>query len=288
MMASALLASAACLFNLKKTVAPERKHDSAHEYRRAVFRLSTIALPALLTTFWALLDGVAHRNHLAGLGAGTGASGQGTRSEKADAASSAHPGAGYESVILWPYPPKKQVVAPVDAKLVQANGPMQPLVIRFNGEYWYLQPPELQPGPHAHQAHGSPLDVHIASANSFPLMMQAHQFLRAPVRVSRCREIRMQIRSREMGDGVIAIAIWLKNSAATGASEVYLGERPVAGGNSDALLSPAGAAQTLVFPVPSAPRARKFDEISVMILPDSRHQRVGPRIAIEQFEIVPR
>jgi hypothetical protein len=43
-----------------------------------------------------------------------------------------------------------------------------------------------------------------------------------------------------------------------------------------------------VFAIPAATKVRAFDEISVMMLPDSGHQQVGPRVAIEQFEVVPR
>jgi hypothetical protein len=33
---------------------------------------------------------------------------------------------------------------------------------------------------------------------------------------------------------------------------------------------------------------RKFDEITVMLLPDFEHSTIGPKIAIEQFELFPR
>jgi hypothetical protein len=288
MTAAALLALAACLFKLRTTFLPARDFQPDREYRRAALRLACLALPAVLVTFWALLDGVAYRNGLLAVSAAEAASAQSTGNHaqsKNDDKSSTHLGNGYESVILWPYSPKKQVVAPVQPSPLLAPGTTRPLVIRFNGEYWYLQPPDVSPGPKAHHAIGTPLDLHIASSNSFPLMMQAHQYLRSPIRVARCREIRVEIEDREVDPGSIFLAGWLKNSSAAGAAAVYLGQQPIAG-MSAASASPA--TETLVFAVPASAKIRTFDEISLVMLPDSGHERVGPRVAIRQFELVPR
>jgi hypothetical protein len=285
--AAALLAFAACLFKLKTTFLPPRSFQRTREYRRAALRLTCLALPAILVTFWALLEGVAHRNGMADLAlaeAGSAKSSGSPAQSKNEDKSSTHLGSGYESVVLWPYPPKKEIVSPVPPAALLAPGTTQPVVIRFNGEYWYLQPPDQRPGPTAHRANGNPLDVHIASSNSFPLMMQAHQYLSSPVRVARCREVRIEIESRETDPTPIALAVWLKNSASADAPAVYLGEQPMA---SVGLTKASPATETLVFAVPTS-RIRTFDEIAIMLLPDSGHQRVGPRIAIRQFELVPR
>jgi len=245
--AGALLSFAAILFVVKTTVSRRGRLRSESEFRGAALRLAAMVLPAILVTFWALLDGVAHRNRLSEVNAAglAGASSAGAHaSPKKDGESSAHAGSGYESVVLWPYPPKKQIVAPVQPAPLLAPGTKQPVVIRFNGEYWYLQPPDVRPGPRAHRATGTPLDVHIASANSLPLMMQAHQYLRSPIRVARCREIRVEIANRENQPGSIVVAVWLKNSSAGEGPAVYLGEQPITragAGNA----SPAGRAWCL-------------------------------------------
>jgi hypothetical protein len=282
MTAGALLALGACLFRLKTTFLPNRDLRTVGEYRRAGLRLAAIALPAVLVTVWALLDGVAHRNYLDAVNAARqGVEGSGGHAQrKAEPKSAAHQGSGYESVVLWPYPPRKQVVAPIELTPLLKAGTTQPAVIRFDGQYWYLQPPDEHPGPQTHQAQGTPLDVHIASANSFPLTMEAHQFLRTPIRLARCREIQVEIENRETGPGLIGMAVWLKNSAEAGAPALYLGQQPIAGSAPDE--------ETLAFAVPASGRIRRFDEITVMMLPDEGHQMVGPRIAIEQFELLPR
>jgi hypothetical protein len=285
--AATLLALGACLFKLRTTLLPERRFRLDREYRRATARLVCLALPAILITFWALLDGVALRNHMlaanaAGVGNGKSA-GSGSEPKKEDK-NSTHAGNGYESVILWPYPPKKEVVAPVQPTELLAPGTTQPLVIRFNGEYWYLQPPDERPGPNAHHANGSPLDVHIASSNSFPLMMQAHQYLRSPLRTARCRQIRVEVETRENDPGSIRLALSLKNSSVAGSSAVYLGEQSITA----AAANGAAASQTLTFAVPASAKLRSFNEITLMILTDAWYQRVGPRVAIREFELVPR
>jgi hypothetical protein len=276
---------------MKTVILPDPAFEPTREHRRAALRLACLALPAILVTFWALLDGVARRNRqgqfdLAGAGS---AKSSGAHSQpKSEEKNSAHVGNGYESIVLWPFPPKKEVVAPVPQVALLAPGTTEPVVIRFTGEYWYLQPPDVRPGPTAHLANGTPVDLHIVSANSFPLMMQAHQYLRSPVRLAHCREIRVEIESRETDPSPIALAVWLKSSAAAGAPAVYLGEQSIASAvpaqASQAVPPPT---QTLVFALPET-HMLAFDEISIMILPDSGHQRVGPRIAIRQFELVPR
>ncbi|UWZ86779.1 hypothetical protein [Occallatibacter riparius] len=286
--ATTLLTVVACVFKLRTTVLPERRFRLNHEYQRAAVRLACLAIPAILITFWALLSGVAHRNHMlaaTGVGLVSGkSSGAGTQ-PKNQAKSSTHVGSGYESVILWPYPPKKEIVAPVEPHELLAPGTTQPLVIRFTGEYWYLQPPDLSPGPHAHRASGSPLDVHIASSNSFPLMMQAHQYLRSPLRIARCRQIRVEVETRETDPKAIVLGLSLKNSSAAGNSAVSLGEQPI---TAVATANGAPASQTLTFAVPASAKLRSFDEITLMMLTEAWDQRVGPRVAIREFQLVPR
>ena len=290
MTAAVLLALGACVFGMQSTVAPQRHFQEAREYHRAGLRLAAIALPAVLITIWALLDGVARRDRLAGINTHGSPIGSHQHGQNhADAKSPSHGGSGYESVVLWPYPPKKQIVAPVEESQLLAPGTHEPAVIRFDGQYWYLQPPDEHPGPRTHQAQGTPLDVHIASTNSFPLIMQAHEFLRSSVRLGRCRQIRVKIDDRDDDPGFIAMAVWLKNSSLAGAPAVYLGQQTVRGpGDALPTEKPGGTEESLVFAVPAGAKIRSFDEITVVLLPDTGHQKTGPRIAIEQFELVPR
>jgi hypothetical protein len=56
----------------------------------------------------------------------------------------------------------------------------------------------------------------------------------------------------------------------------------------NAAINPAGAFQTIRFPIPAAAKIRKFDEITVMLLSDELRARVGPKIAIREFQLFPR
>jgi hypothetical protein len=46
--------------------------------------------------------------------------------------------------------------------------------------------------------------------------------------------------------------------------------------------------ETLTFDIPSQPRLRRFDEISVVFLPDPQRAALGAKIAIQQFTLIPR
>jgi len=46
--------------------------------------------------------------------------------------------------------------------------------------------------------------------------------------------------------------------------------------------------EELQFAVPQPATLRKFDEITVMFLPESPNSGVGPKVAIEQFELLSR
>jgi len=206
--AAALLALSAFLFAWKRTFARSRDVDSSQEYKRAARRLALVAIPAILVTIWALLDGVAHRNRVAemnaALAAGDGASANEHTQKKSQPQASASAISGYESIILWPIPEKKQILPPLLAPTsLLAPGTTKPLIIRFDGAYWYFQPPEQRPSATAHQAHGTPLAIDIQSHNFIPLTMEAHQNLRAPIRLARCREIQVTLQNRDLRPGVI-------------------------------------------------------------------------------------
>jgi hypothetical protein len=72
-----------------------------------------------------------------------------------EATESAVPGSDYVGIILWPPPIKKtQIVPPRPHSTSFAIGkPSQPVVIPFDGQYWYFKAPSTNPGPRAHR-HG--------------------------------------------------------------------------------------------------------------------------------------
>ena len=291
LMAAALFALGASLFAWKRTFPRVHRFVSNYEYKRAALRLACFAIPAIVVTVWSLLDGVAHRNHVAqinaALAAGDGSSPHNHAQAKNKTAGSGI--GGYESIILWPVPEKKQIAAPLPSRTsILAPGTTQPLVIRFDGAYWYFQPPGKRPGPEAHMAHGTPLAIDIQSNNFTPLVMEAHQTLGSPIPLARCREIQVGILNRDHRPGTVNIAVLLSDSAQPD-NQLYLGQQPVTSGLPGpfaAVTSPAS--ETLRFPIPLPSKIRKFDEVTVLFLPDEESYRVGPKIAIQQFQLLPR
>jgi hypothetical protein len=162
------------------------------------------------------------------------------------------------------------------------------LIIRFDGPYFFFQPGR-RPGSDAHQAKGSPLGVRIMSANDRPLLIEAHQRLSSPIPVARCYAMDVEIRNRDNVAGAIALAVLLRDTTQPRKEPLYLGERPIESmqpGQFVVKTKPVG--ETLRFAIPERRDFRKFDEITVMLLPDIEHALLGPKIAIEQFRLYPR
>jgi len=290
--AVALIAFGAALFGWKATVPPARFFESRRETWRAGLRLGLLAIPAILVTVWALAGGAGHRYQAAQAGisaAEAGSSANQKDPHKPGTGVATRGGGGYESLILWPFPEKKQLVPPVYQDSLLAPGTTQPLVIRFNGPYWFVQAPQKRPGPEAHQAHGTPVSVDIHSNNALPLIMDAHQYLSAPVRIERCREIEVAIENRENKAGKISLALLLTDAASPHKQTLYLGQQPIVSADSTHFsIKQSPVNETLRFPVPASGSIRKFSELTVLILPDIEHQFTAPKIAIQEFKLFPR
>jgi hypothetical protein len=289
--ASALLALAAFLFAWKAIFASPRKLNEDTGRRSATLRLLRITVPAVLVTLWALLESASN-----GAGVGqlrTAFAGDSTNAVKKSGRvhnpeDNGTAFDGYESIVLWPAPPKKEILAPVappprDVHLTQ------PRVIRFTGSYWYFQPPSTRPGPHAHLAHGSPLAVDIHSTTSIPLTMEAHQTLSYPERLACCVAIQVEIENRDNRPGPMSLAMLLTDTSAPGEPSIYLGQQPIVSSEPDRFTMKASSvSETLHFPVPSHSALRHFDEITLVVMTDPMRFDMGARIAIEQFELEPR
>jgi hypothetical protein len=229
--AAVLLALSAAMFAWKRTVPLRRLAGDSREVRRAAIRLACVVLPAVLVTAWALLDGVAHRNER-GQGSAVHAASRNCAAEQGNRKPgrnvSANPVNGYESIILWPVPEKKQIAAPIPASLdLLAPGSKKPLVIRFDGPYWYFQPPEKAPGKEAHEAQGSPLAINVQSENFISLTMEAHQSLRSSIPLARCREIELEVLNRDNRRGGVAVGVLVTDSKTRGRPTIYLGQQYV-------------------------------------------------------------
>ncbi len=292
--ASSMLGISAFIFAWKLTLEPAQELGNRKQTARAARRLAFAVIPAILVTLFALLYGVEHRNRIeadAALAATNSAAEGGDSDQKPDpAASSSVTGiSGYQSIVLYPVPQKNQIVPPLPPQAsFLAPGTTKPLIIKFDGPYYYFQPPHKAPSRTAFKVLGTPL-IHDFQANNFiPLVMEAHQTLGAPIPVSRCREIQLGILNDDNRPGTINLAVLLTDSASPD-NQLYLGQQPVVTSQPDHFsLKSSPADETLSFPITVPSKIRKFDEITVMFLPDSANYDKGPKVAIQQFQLIPR
>ena len=288
--AAALLALSACLFAWERPVprSDSEPSISRREVHRAALRLARVAIPAVLVTAWALLDGVAHRMQPTSVDDRNSVA---THSvQKPGSRTAGYGFDGYESLILWPFPEKHNVIAPIPMiRTLLAPGTTKPLIIRFDGPYWFVQPPDKRPGPMAHEAHGNPTSVNIQSSNTLPLVMVAHQHLIAAIPIARCREIEVEIDNRDNKAGAISLALLLTDGTSSRSRTFYVGQQPILSTEPGHFyFKPSPVTETLRFYVPENAKLRSFNEMTVQILPDVEHEFVAPKIAIVQFQIIPR
>ncbi|HEY1903491.1 MAG TPA: hypothetical protein VGG56_13730 [Terracidiphilus sp.] len=289
---SAILALCAFFIAWKLTLAPDPAQPAGNVNSRAVRRLAKIASAAVFVTVFTLLFGVASRNRTEAARAGL------ARAHGGDANRNAHaqahnPGSaisGYESIILWPIPEKKQILPPLPQPTsLLAPGTTKPLVIRFDGPYWYFQPPGKRPTTDAHQAHGTPTDLNIRARNFIPLVMEAHQSLGTPIPIARCREIQVDVLNNDNQPGVINLAVLLTDTSASGKPQLYLGQQPLQSTQSDGFtIKTDPTPETLRFSVPTPAKIRKFDQITIMFFPSGANYDQGSKVAIQQFQLIPR
>jgi len=226
-----------------------------------------------------------------GVASGHGASGR----ETANAARAKEPARtvadlGYKGIILWPVPKKKEIVAPAPMSLsLEAGMNRKPVVIPFDGPYWYFQPPHRWPGRDPHQDHGEPTGVNIRSTGLTPLIMEAHQSLGSPIDLACCRELEMDIRNSDNLPGNIVLAVILTDSRAHGEPSLTLsGQKVVSSEAGHFFIKSSPVEDKLRFPIPAQPEIKKFDKITVLFFPPPDRAIIGVKIAIEQFVLRPR
>jgi hypothetical protein len=137
--------------------------------------------------------------------------------------------------------------------------------------------------------HGNPLAVNIRSTDFVPLLMEARQSLGAAVQLACCREILVTIKNHDNIPGRIAIGVLLTDSTSIGKPTLYLDQQPVISTEPSRFSVKSSPVQEILrFSVPDHPRIDRFDEITVIFFPDSERAVAGAKIALEEFELLPR
>jgi hypothetical protein len=299
--ASGLLAVCGFALAWQLTLASDDSTPGGTLRRRAAWRLLVTALPAILITFLALQAWNPRLTDASVGGAGTAGDrdGSGQDSSKQNREKQSGPMgfglSGYQSIILWPIADKTRFVMPappgISTNFDRFAGPR---TIRFDGSYWYFQQPQKAPGPEAKVAHGTPLAANVRSNNLVPLSMEAHQKLGTRIRLAYCNAIVVEVENCDRLPGNVSLGLALSDSRATAKAhrvngDLYLGLQSVVPATPapDATVC-VPRIQALRFPIPDVSPTRKFDEIKVIFSPDPRRSDVGAKMAVKQFELVPR
>jgi branched-subunit amino acid transport protein len=292
--ASILLALCTFLLAWKLTFESDRTSENTESKSRAGLRLVRVGLAAVLFTFAVVLLGLQRRIHSSAtdiaFARGRGSSVSRAPEQKKRADNSLSGLAGYESIILWPAPEKKKILAPSPSRtsLQGVRMSTKPRVIPFQGAYWYFRPRGKGPGSRTHVAHGNPLTLDIRSSDFVPLVMEAHQDLGVAIELACCREIQVAIENNDNTRGAIALGVLLTDSTSFGKPTLYLDQQPVVSAEpSHFSFKSSPALEVLRFAIPNHPRIQTFDEITVIVFPDSERARTGAKIAITQFALVP-
>lgn len=199
-------------------------------------------------------------------------------------------GLSYAGVILWPkMPHKKKLIVPSPLALHASIARIRkPLVIPFDGAYWYFHAPAKRPGPRAHVAHGNPTQVEVRSSTRLPLIMEAHQSLRPAIDLNCCRELDLAIRNNDDAPGAIRIAVELIDTSTSPEKSLDLGAQPVLSSEPPAFsLTRPAVNETLRYSMPGSAPIRQFNEIEVVFLPSPERNLAGARIAVQSFRLLP-
>jgi hypothetical protein len=119
--------------------------------------------------------------------------------------------------------------------------------------------------------------------------MEAHQSLGTPIPLARCREIQVEVLNRDNHPGTVNLGVLITDTSGTGKPQVYLGQQPLQStepGQFRVKTDPV--LETLHFSIPSPAKLRKFDQITVLFFPDTGNDTLGPKLAIQQFELIAR
>jgi hypothetical protein len=131
----------------------------------------------------------------------------------------------------------------------------------------------------------------IQSSNGLPLVTEAHQSLSEPLPVAGYGGISVTIENHDARPGHINMVVVLTDSTSKKDSSLYLGQQPIemaSAGNITLTSPPAPGRQVLRFGIPGNSGIHHFDGISVLFLPEMFRARFGPKVAIRDFELLPR
>jgi len=195
-------------------------------------------------------------------------------------------GTDYSGIVLFvPAKPKEKMETPppvVHAAVLGAHA--KPLVIPFDGAYWYFKAPDARPKPNARVVKGDPIKENIRSTDFVPLSMEAHQMLGAPIRMDCCSAMKVSIRNGDNRVGAIYVELVLKERGKAHSMGVQVLRSSM---SPNIALDRPPVDETLSFSVPSSVKGKQFDEIAVVVKAARERSRAGAKLAVQNFTLVP-
>lgn len=197
----------------------------------------------------------------------------------------------FGSVILLP--PEEHVtrlyLSP-PPELPTAGRITKPLEIPFDGAYWYFEPPDQDPGPTPHKAHGVPTDaqINLSSAAGGPLRMEAVQPLVQPISSDCCAALEVDVTDADAEAGAVQLGVLLTDTTSPEQPSELLGFQTIPGSQALGIGTQHGPVSGSVrFALPPARRLPSFNRITLVILPTLDPSR-GAKVAIRGFTLLPK
>ncbi len=187
----------------------------------------------------------------------------------------------YLGVILLPEIEKRVTLVPPLPALIYDpfRENKRTLEIPFYGVYWFFRRPYTRPPPDSMEMGGKPSDLTFRSHDARPLIMEAHQSLGAPFKVTCCASIQLAITNRNRVPGTVSVELLLVNTFDEGKPSQSLGMLPVE--------SAFGANEVLTYPIPPSPAIEQFDEFTIRFHRPFVLARESPNVSIDGFTLQP-
>lgn len=200
------------------------------------------------------------------------------------------PKEAYSGIVLWP---NKTAFTKLIAPLLGGNMPntrrADPLIIPFDGVYWFFKAPDLHLPANSREARGSPETFDIRSTDGRSLSMEAHQNLGTTIDLGCCSRIQVAIRNADRYPQTVAIELRLMNTALPRKPSQSLGEMQVHSTRAWKLYDDRPpTTETLDFAIPPNPLIRRFNEVMVVFRLDADRADAAAKIGIERFVLIPR
>ena len=199
-------------------------------------------------------------------------------------------GSDYSGVILTlPAKPHPRIEPPTPSDETDFSTALpKPVIIPFDGAYWYFKQPDTRPKADARIQHGDPIKANVRSTDHRELTMEAHQTLPNPISGDCCHAMRIELLNGDDRPGLIRIELLLRDTSGKPDSSLLLGSIPIPSSQLQHVpLNRPPVPESLRFQMPATARGRRFDEITVVIKPSSERALAGSKIAIQNFVLVP-